>query len=86
MAAMVFYSHVNFTGKESEVYTHDSHNIGEFWNDQISSIKIMGGRWLFFEHENYQGNSWELKMGEYPNVVDVGIPNDRISSFRVIEG
>ena len=45
MAAMVVYSHVNFTGKESEVQTHDRANVGGFWNDQISSIKIMGGKW-----------------------------------------
>ncbi|WP_414584744.1 beta/gamma crystallin-related protein [Scytonema sp. PCC 10023] len=86
MAAMVVYSHVNFTGDESEVQTHDRPHVGGFWNDKISSIRIMGGRWQFFEHANFGGNSWELGIGEYPNVANVGIPHDSISSFRVIEG
>ena len=58
-------------------------NVGSFWNDKISSIIVVSGTWEFFEDVNYQGRSWTLTPGYYKWVVDFGIPNDIISSYRV---
>ena len=84
MAAMVVYSHVNFTGEASPHQTHDRENIGDFWNDKISSIKITGGeRWQFFRDINYGGPSVTLGPGSYPVLPrDTGFPNDWVSSFK----
>lgn len=36
----------------------------------------------FYEHCDYQGQSWTLGPGEYPNLGKFGIANDSISSIR----
>ncbi len=51
-------------------------------NDQISSIRIKAGRWTLYEHADYKGSAKELRPGEYPQVEEVGIRNDSVSSVR----
>lgn len=58
--------------------------VGDWWNDRISSIIVVSGRWRFYEASNYGGASWELGPGYYPNLAAVNIPNDIISSFRPV--
>ncbi len=40
----------------------------------------------FYEHCDYQGQSWQLDVGDYSWVENVGIPNDFLSSVRVPPG
>lgn len=58
--------------------------VGDWWNDRISSIIVVSGRWRFYEAGNYGGASWELGPGYYSNLAAVNIPNDVISSFRPV--
>ena len=58
--------------------------VGDGWNDRISSIIVVSGKWRFYEHSNYGGASWELGPGYYANLSTVNIPNDTISSFKPI--
>lgn len=58
--------------------------VGNWWNDKISGIIIASGTWRFFEHIDYGGASWDLGIGYYEFISDHGIPNDVISSFKVI--
>lgn len=73
----------NFSGTTSGALDQDYSDLGNFWNDQISSIKVYSGTWEFFEHANFQGRSLRLTPGEYPWVTTEW--NDLISSFRQVE-
>jgi hypothetical protein len=77
-----------------EVYRHangnDNDRLGRFdtklsalssnANDQISSIRVNAGRWMFYEDANYQGRSFELKTPGLYNLPS-GF-NDTISSWE----
>jgi uncharacterized protein YkwD len=73
----------NFSGATSGVLNQGYSYLGDFWNDQISSIKVYAGTWEFFEHANFQGKSFQLVPGEYPWVTNDW--NDLISSFKQVE-
>jgi uncharacterized protein YkwD len=73
----------NFSGATSGILAQGYSYIGDFWNDQISSIKVYSGSWEFFEHANFQGRSFRLTPGEYAWVTNEW--NDLISSFKPVE-
>ena len=57
-------------------------NIGEDFNDRISSIKIIRGEWRFFEDSNYgDGRTGTLDRGFYN--LGFTINDDITSAFRV---
>lgn len=58
--------------------------VGGYWNDRISSIIVVSGIWEFYEHKDYGGWAVRLGPGYYHWVEEVGIPNDKISSFKCI--
>lgn len=74
-----------FTAGNSNL-KNKSRGIGNFddWNDEISSFKIIEGNWEFFEHVDYKGVSVTLGPGNYGWVGDIGLPNDTISSLRLV--
>ena len=55
-----------------------------YFNDQLSSFIISGGRWTFYEHVNYRGRRVILGSGKYPHHNALGGVswNDKISSVR----
>ncbi|WP_414619051.1 CAP domain-containing protein [Calothrix sp. CCY 0018] len=73
----------NFSGGSSGPFNQDSSFVGDFWNDKISSIKVLFGTWEFFEDANFQGRSFRLTPGEYAFVGNEW--NDIISSFKQVE-
>jgi hypothetical protein len=56
--------------------------VGNHWNDQISSIRVVSGTWRFYWDAKYGGEMVELKPGEYRYVGNHW--NDQISSFRCV--
>lgn len=61
--------------------------VGDHWNDEISSIVVHSGNWQFYQHSRYRGVSSKiLGPGVYRWVEDpsVNMPNDSISSFKLI--
>jgi hypothetical protein len=80
---VVLYESMKF--EDEEWRTNLSYSwVGDDWNDKISSIIVVRGLWEFFEHRDFQGQSWKLGPGYYNHVRDAGIPDDSISSFRSI--
>lgn len=55
-------------------------------DNHISSLKIHAGKWRFYNFPDYseRGGYKDLGPGQYPWVVNAGIPNDWISSFKRI--
>jgi len=83
---MEAYVDANFKGA-SVTFNQDFLNIGSFWNDKITSVKVIEGTWEVFSDINYRGRSVVLKPGNYPNISinPGGIDNDSISSVRIRE-
>lgn len=86
---VILFEHANFRGRHRHIFTNepdlyyvDVPNEPHF-NDITSSIVVLEGTWVFYEHSNYTGSSWVLGKGVYPNVTRVGITNDMISSLSV---
>ena len=80
---VVVYHDINFGGAQFTA-TSNIPYVGDSWNDQISSIKVLSGNWRFYQDANYKGPFWDLEPGDYNWVEDEGIPNDVISSFRQV--
>jgi hypothetical protein len=78
------FEHANFGGRSWRTNLNYTY-VGDWWNDRISSIIIVRGRWRFYQHSNYNGAYWDLSgPAYYPWVEAANIPNDIISSFRFI--
>ena len=91
----IFY-HDNFGKPAEDLYVPSDgsiwgwKNIGEFWNDQISSIVVHSGFWAFYQDFNFNqiqggttgGFAVLLVSGGYPWVENVGILNDKITSIK----
>jgi hypothetical protein len=82
-AEVIVYEHVNFGGESFDA-TSDQPSAGGNLNDKVSSIKVKSGTWRFYEYINYGGRYWDLGPGEYSSVESVGIPDDSISSFKLV--
>jgi hypothetical protein len=55
------------------------------WNNSISSMVILSGRWEFFDEEHFKGTKMgELGPGTYLNVKDKGFKDNSISSIRLV--
>jgi Beta/Gamma crystallin len=85
MAHMIVYVDGNFEGAAGD-FNQDLPNVGSFWNDTITSARVISGTWQVFEHENYTGRNVTLPPGDYPNlpISPGGIDNDSISSVRIV--
>jgi hypothetical protein len=78
------FEHINFGGRSWRTNLNYLY-VGGWWNDRISSIIIVRGRWRFYQHRDYRGAYWDLSgPAYYPWVEDANIPNDIISSFRFL--
>ena len=84
VAPLVFVCEHDGFGGAQWITSNGWNYVGDWWNDKISSLIVVSGRWAFYEHRDYGGARWELGPGYYPNPASANIPNDTISSFRPI--
>jgi hypothetical protein len=64
---MTVYKGENFTGENREARTEEP-DVGQNWDDQISSIYVSRGTWEVYQDLNYQGPSMRLPPGPYSNL------------------
>lgn len=88
MAHIILFEHSNFHGAHKHVFADEPNlDAGDdnFFNDRTSSFVILEGVWQFFRDRDF-GNpaSNPLGPGLYSWVENVGIPNDSVSSLRVV--
>jgi len=85
MAEMIVFADSNFGGS-SGTFTGDLPNVGNFWNDKITSVKVTSGTWQFFGDTNFTGSNVKVPPEEYPNIaISPGvINNDSISSLKIV--
>ena len=86
LAEVVIFEHDNFQGLSQRTNIGLSFPQDSFWNDSISSIMVISGRWRFCVKND--GNTAEgfvdLGVGRYANAGAFRLPNDSISSFYVL--
>jgi beta/gamma crystallin len=80
---LVIYDHIGFKGAYARTNL-SFHYIGDFWNDRISSLIIVGGIWRFYRDEYYKGPSWDLGPGYYESFFTEKGPDDVVSSFQAV--
>lgn len=76
------YWDADFRG-ESWTMTENVPFVGKHWNDQISSIIVHSGTWVFYWDADYKGEQLRLGPGKYAFVGPHW--NDQISSARCLE-
>ncbi len=104
ISKVIVFENINFGGKRKEfsrTYTNSlgawSFKGGDWWNDKISSIKIIGpapaNNVVFYQDGDYNGNQIQLRKGGYSDLrsYDTGAPgtpswNDQISSMKIGTG
>ena len=79
-----FYTDADYRGEQFCVNSNESQrNLGERYNDRISSIQIFGrAQVTVYQDENFNGSRQTFRQ-DVPNLRDW---NDRISSFQVTGG
>ncbi len=81
---VVLYWDDNFEGADWRTHTGWTW-VGSHWNDQISSIIVISGKWQFYEDADFRyPMGGQLGVGYYDNVTNYGIKNDAISSFELV--
>jgi hypothetical protein len=62
----------------------DTADLGK-WDNSISSMVILAGRWEFFDDDHFKGTKMgELGPGVYLRVQDHGLKDNSISSIRLV--
>ncbi|HKY26639.1 MAG TPA: beta/gamma crystallin-related protein [Pyrinomonadaceae bacterium] len=90
MAKIIAFAKQNFEGNNTLVSTENVPNLKPSGlNNDISSIIVISGTWVLFEHINYEGNSWTVSNsggstedGCYPTYSGYW-PNNSIGSFKI---
>ncbi|KAM9301993.1 gamma-crystallin-3-like [Gastrophryne carolinensis] len=76
------YEREDFRGQMME-FTEDCPNVHErFHYNDIYSVDVQDGYWMFYEEPNYRGRQYYFRPGQYRGYSDWGASSPRIGSFR----
>lgn len=78
----IIYRDSGFRGEQRRL-VGDTPWIGEHWNDRVSSIRILSGRWVFYGDRDFRGPVYPVRRGDQIHSLEGGW-NDRISSARCV--
>lgn len=80
---IALYSRKGFKGTQ----WRSSVNAREFsksFDNKAESAIICLGKWQLFDGPNFSGRSWYLNKGRYTSLSATGIPNDTVSSYKLV--
>lgn len=84
---LIVFSEKDLQGRHWHVFA-DVPNIREValtWDDNISSFVVLTGGWQFFRGRDFSDPVGQpFGPGVYGRVTEVGLPDDAISSIRLI--
>ena len=85
MARIILYKDYEFGGDSIAIEDAVS-DLSEYdFNDCVSSLVIEDGEWDFYRDVDFEGDyGITLGPGDYPNVDDLGISNDDLSSLKPV--
>lgn len=74
----------NFSGTASTIVDSNVSKLSSVFNNKISSIKVLSGKWTFWSNANFSGKGISLTPGNYRNLARYsdGAFNNVISSFK----
>ena len=75
------YTEPEFKGKSFRIYLEEADLTTLGIDNQVSSIVVHSGVWLFYENIGFTGKGLYMRPGSYPNLQKWGM-NDRFSSCR----
>ena len=75
--AIALFEHCNFTGRMVILCRSNPNLHKQEFEDQVSSVIVIGGTWKIYEHRNYEGGSRRLPPGNYGRLTQF---DDKISS------
>lgn len=78
----IVFEHKDFGGKFHRLTERHSDFRRFNFNDRLSSLVVLSGRWCFYQHIDFRGTRYCLNPGIYSWVQATNIPNDHISSAR----
>ncbi|MDZ8263327.1 beta/gamma crystallin-related protein [Nostoc sp. ChiQUE01b] len=83
-AKVQVFTNPNFSGTASNIIDYDVPGLSRVFNDKISSIKVLSGKWTFWSDANFSGKGISLTPGNYRNLAKYsdGAFNNVISSFK----
>lgn len=90
MAVITIYRHENFSGefKDFSVWVSnledESNGVLGNWNDETSSIWVHSGTWQIYADHDYKGATDTLKPGKYPNMHNLSVKDNQLTSFKII--
>lgn len=87
VAHIILYEDGQFRGAHKHVFRAEENlNVPEeSFNDRTSSIVVLDGTWEFFEDPGFHHKTGRtLGPGMYPDVTELDMRNDSISSLRPV--
>lgn len=83
LAEIEVFTDADFRGTPFRTNSGWSFPQDSFWNDSISSVVIISGRWRLCVNNDGRtdGGYVDKGPGRYANEGQIGLPNDSISSF-----
>ena len=86
-AEIILYDFFDFGG-QSVTLTDSAPNLGAYnFDNDLESFRVISGTWRIHRDANYQDNSGPSLTagpGDYPNIEQLGYPQDRMSSVRLL--
>jgi hypothetical protein len=89
MAKIILFKDAHFGGGSLTATTPVSSLASEGWNDVVSSVIVIDGKWDLFKDVDFKGTKWTVSSGggpsqdgTYPVWTDWGGENDVISSLK----
>ncbi|XP_043924867.1 epidermal differentiation-specific protein-like [Protopterus annectens] len=68
MSKIIVYEHPDFKGLHREFTDSVSDLTLEDFNNQISSLKVIGQPWVSYVHTDYKGWAWLFEEGDYSSI------------------
>jgi hypothetical protein len=79
---IVFYEDRNFQGRSYEC-SSDCSDMSSYLS-RCHSCRVESGCWMLYNHNNYMGNQYFMRRGEYPDYMQHFGMSDCIKSCRMI--
>lgn len=82
--AIALFQHTNYQGRMLILTGSNDHLPNIDFNDAVSSIIVLNGKWRVYEHSQFNGRYSTIGRGEYPDIHSNHIGGDSVSSVKLL--
>ena len=77
------YEHWRYEGREVSLTDSNTNLVNIGFNDKVSSVKVESGKWILWEHIQFEGKYYIIGPGHYDvEHLKQIIGNDKVSSVQ----